>query len=132
MAKGRKSGGRDFLPGNKANPKGRPRTPDDIREVRRKNKFDVERLLDQMVRMTKDEVIQLIKEPETPALTVMLGSVIVKAVGNGDQHRLEFILNRLIGKIHEAPEDEKLLDDHSSNLRTDEQWIRIISAREGK
>jgi len=54
--------------------------------------------------MTKDELSLAVKKNNTPMLELMLASIIHKAVVMGDQTRLDFILNRLIGKVKEQLE----------------------------
>jgi len=88
-----------FKPGVSGNPAGRPKIPDDIKQAKRLNKLEVERLMNKFMAMTKDEISQSINDPTTPALEIMIGSIIAKAVSHGDPVRLNFLLDRLIGKV---------------------------------
>lgn len=51
--------------------------------------------------LTKEELLRKLKDPETKALELMVGTVVKEAITNGDQQRLDFILNRLVGKPKE-------------------------------
>lgn len=95
--KGNKTGGRDFKPGNPGG--GRPLLPEEIKEARKLNKYDVEMSLTNHLRMTRDQIATVIKDPESKMLDILVASIIAKAVQTGDQQRLDFILNRTIGKV---------------------------------
>lgn len=104
MAKGKKTGGRDFLPGQSGNPNGQPKVPQEIKDARQLTKLELERLLNKYMVMTKDEVQEALKNPATPALELMIGSIVAKAVSGGDDKRLNFLLERMIGKVKEKVE----------------------------
>lgn len=93
------SRGRPFKKGQRANPKGRPKTPSDIKEARGLTRFKFEKLVNKFLGMTKEEISLAIKDPNTPSLDLMVGSIVHQAVVRGDERRLEFILDRVIGKI---------------------------------
>lgn len=98
MAQGKKTGGRDFEAGNPGGP-GRPKIPEDLKMARRLNKLELEKLLNKFLFMTPDEMTQRIQSSDVTAIEAMIGSIIIKAVKDGDQQRLNFILERLIGKV---------------------------------
>lgn len=103
MAKGGKTGGRDFQPGNKLG-KGRPPIPEDVREIRKISADTVKRLISRYVDMTAAELKVAAESDETPMLEKMIASVIAKALDAGDYTRIDFLLNRLIGKVTEKVE----------------------------
>lgn len=104
MPKGVIHGSRPFKPGQRANPKGRPPTPPEVREVRKLNKHDVELSLTSHLRMTRDQIADVIEDPNAKMLDVLVASIIAKAVQTGDQQRLDFIFNRTIGKVSDQIE----------------------------
>jgi hypothetical protein len=95
--KGNKTGGRDFKRGNPGG--GRPLLPTEIKEARKLNKYDVEMSLTNHLRMNREQIATVIKNPESNMLDILVASIIAKAVQTGDQQRLDFILNRTIGKV---------------------------------
>lgn len=99
MAKGRKTGGKNFQPGVVTNPKGRPRIPDDIRMANELTKNEFIRVVNKYLYLTKEQIQAELKNSETPALNLMIIGLISKAVSEGDQHRLNFLLDRLLGKV---------------------------------
>ena len=102
MAIGRKTGGRDFEPGNNANPNGRPRVPEDVKQARKLTRMELERILNEYVYLSKGEITDRLKSTGTPALELIIGSIIVKAVTAGDQQRMNFLLDRLGVRIPES------------------------------
>lgn len=58
-----------------------------------------EQLCNKYLSMSKDEIDTARKDPKLTMLEVMIVSVIHKAIVHGDQKRLDFLLDRLIGKV---------------------------------
>lgn len=60
--------------------------------------------------MTAEEIVAAAENPKTPALDLMIASIVKRAVMEGDHMRCEFILKRLIGdppeRIEESPDEE--------------------------
>lgn len=98
MAKGIKTGGRDFKKGESGNPKGPPKVPEDIREARKLNQITFERIANKYLFSNKSEITKSSSDPNTPVIELMISSIIHKAVVEGDERRLEFLLSRLVGK----------------------------------
>ena len=104
MAKGRKTGGRNFKKGQSGNPRGPEPLPEDIKAARKINVVEFERIVNKFLFASKGEVIKVTADPNTPVLELMVGAIVHKAVIEGDERRLDFILNRLIGKVKEQVE----------------------------
>ncbi len=102
MAKGRKTGGRNFAPGNALG--GRPRLPGDVKEARRLTQIDLERTVNKYIYHDKDELKAAAAEPGTSMLDLIVISILAKAVQGGDPTRLDFLLNRVIGKVQDRIE----------------------------
>lgn len=100
MAYGRKTGGRDFQPGNP----GRPPLPEDLKQARKLLRDDFERISHGLLQLSKTKLQEVMKDPDTPALELLVASIIAKGVSGGDQHRTEFLLDRLIGPVPKAVE----------------------------
>jgi hypothetical protein len=76
--------------------------------------------------MGEDELDEILADPVTPMINKMVAQVIKKAAAEGDQHRLNFLLDRLIGKVptpieatvdpHLVEAIESLKDKSSSEL----------------
>jgi hypothetical protein len=98
MAKGKKTGGRDFQHGNKANPLGGGAVSPVTRAIR---KITAETLLDVadlLLDGTIERVEQLAVDRSAPMIKVLLARGILEDHKKGTTENLERILNRTIGK----------------------------------
>jgi hypothetical protein len=91
-----------FKPGKSGNPNGRPKLAPELITAKALTKEAAIRWLNEVVHANKDELNALMNDPSTPGLKLMMASVIAKGVKFGDYQRLNFMLDRLIGKIPEA------------------------------
>jgi hypothetical protein len=101
MAKGFKTGGRDFQKGKPGGP-GRPPHPPDFKQLKELTRTELEYILNKFMFHTKEEIEAIMKEKTTTAIEAMVGAIILKAVDHGDQIRLNFVLDRLIGKVKDV------------------------------
>jgi hypothetical protein len=104
MAKGKKTGGRDFAKGVSGNPKGGPGLPKDVKEARKLTQGELERAVNRYLHLSRGELKAAIEAPGTPMIEIMIASIIAQAATKGDQMRLDFILNRIIGKVQDRVE----------------------------
>lgn len=95
MAKGKKTGGRDFKPGESGNPHGAHPLPPELKSARQLTRIQLELLINRYVHMTKAEIIEASKAPNTTALELMIASLISRATNEGDYKRIAFLLDRL-------------------------------------
>lgn len=87
--------GRDFLPGNNANPKGRPKDPPELKALKQLNKNQLDLLLNQLLQAKPDEL----KGMNSTVLELWLASGASKGIQKGDFTNLVTLIERLIGKI---------------------------------
>lgn len=99
MTYGRKTGGRDFVPGQSGNPNGRPPIPPDLKEIDKLTKDSYSRLLAKYMGLDREALEAIALDPKTPALDLIVVSIISKAIKNGDNARLEALLQRSIGPV---------------------------------
>ena len=91
--------GRPFQKGQSGNPAGAPRVPVDIKKARSLTRTELERILNRYLHMTPAELYEAQQKPTTSALQHVVIAIVVAAVKDGDQKRLDFLLDRLIGKV---------------------------------
>lgn len=101
MAKGVKTGGRDFKPGHDQPGPGRPPYPKEVREASKLTRILFEGTLNKLINMNISELESYTQDSSVPAIEVILASILQRAIRDGDHTRLDFILNRLIGKVKE-------------------------------
>lgn len=98
MARGSKTGGRDFKPGNTFSKGGVP-TPPDIKEARKLTRVELERIMTRYLHMSKVELEAESDRKDMTLLEAMVLSVAKKAVIAGDQQRLNFLIEQTLGKL---------------------------------
>ena len=130
MAKGHKTGGRDFLPGQSGNPKGKPKLTPEQREFRSAAKNEIIEEFKYLWSLPIEE-IQEIAAPEeeifgnTPLIRIAIAKALLKAAQTGDMHQLNQILDRVIGKVKEEI-------DHNVKGNIHVQLVDLINNLEGK
>jgi hypothetical protein len=87
-----------FKPGHPGGP-GRPKLPQDIKELRQLNRMELERVLNECLNLTPAQLKKIKDDPESTMLQLMVVSIITHGTNKGDQSRLGFLLDQLLGKV---------------------------------
>jgi hypothetical protein len=98
MAKGQKSGGRNFKSGISGNPNGRPKLPKDLRTIRSLTAAEFTRETNHLLFLTEQEIETIIQNSNESVFRRIMAKSLKEALKNADLKRLEFITDRLIGK----------------------------------
>ena len=93
-----------FKPGQSGNPKGKPPTPQDVRDARKLNAVQVSRIINKFLNMDMAWIKEVIDQSHTPALEYMIGKMLIECGKTGDFQRLNFIFDRCVGKVTEKME----------------------------
>ena len=97
-----KQRGKPFKKGKSGNPGGRPKASNTMKELKKLSKNKFAEILMKFLYLTNEEIKEIVRNPKTAMLELMLGSVILKAIRTGDQQRLDFLLNRCIGRVTDS------------------------------
>lgn len=110
-----------WQPGQSGNLAGKPK------QLLTKDK--VSSILGKFSNMTRDELQDVVKDPKSTMLEIMIASVIVKAAESGDYSRLDFLLSRSIGKVKEEIENtiKPAVGDEELDLIPRERLLALIS-----
>ena len=129
MAVGFKTGGKDIKKGETLNPNGRPAMDEDTKRLKKMTKAHFNDVAQKYLLSTIGELNAQFANKNTPALDMILIKVLVEAVKKGDVAKLNFILERTIGKVQDklditsrgqqlgAPDLEQLDVDELKELR---------------
>jgi hypothetical protein len=96
--------GRPWPKGVSGNPGGRKKLPEDIKAVRELNKLEMERLLNRFIYMKREELEAIKTNKDTTLLELFVASVVSKGITMGDERRLNFLFDRLVGRVKESVE----------------------------
>jgi len=119
-----------FKPGESGNPRGRPRIRDNLKEVKLLSKTEMRRLIQKIVDMTPEELEVISKDKTVPALEMMLASVAYEAIRKGDQAKINFLLERTIGKVAERHEHEVTNVTYETEVKEDGTLLQKIHEEE--
>lgn len=100
MAKGTKTGGRDFLPGKPGGPGKPPLTPEQ-RELRKLTKTQVEEVYNRFLQLSVQELEQILKDKTQTTLSYAVARMIADGLTKSDRSMFHLLIDRLIGKIKE-------------------------------
>ncbi len=85
--------------------KGRPQLPYDLKEARKLNRDEVERVVNKYLSWSLRELVEFCgdKENTAPVFECLIASILAKAIHQGDAQRLDFILSIL--RLKPKPDD---------------------------
>jgi hypothetical protein len=102
MAKGTKTGGRDFKKGNKMG--GRKPHPPEVRKAAKLTKEQFLANLGEFSNLTVSELKELVKNDDLPAMQAWVANVFLMGIIEADHVRLNFVADRLFGKVTDKVE----------------------------
>jgi hypothetical protein len=102
MAKGRKTGGRDFAPGDPR--AGRKPIPEDVKAIRKLTILEFQRLINKYLWLSEEGLQVAMQDPACSMLEKLVASVIAKGISQGDPMRMEALVTRLVGKVTDKVE----------------------------
>jgi len=85
-----------WKPGQSGNPSGRPKG------IIRSD--EVQALLGRLWKLTREELQKIVQDPKSTMGEIMVASVMARAAKDGDASRLQFLLDRAVGKVRESLE----------------------------
>lgn len=100
MATGRKTGGRNFAPGQSGNPKGAPKKG--IKQARQMTATMFSEIVLRYMDFTLEDINKAFIDPKTPALDLIVLKILHESIKKGDNIRMNFLLERTIGKVKDV------------------------------
>jgi hypothetical protein len=91
--------GRPFTKGQSGNPNGGPKLPQSYKRARALTRHELVIVLSKYMNMTAEELKAAHDDPKTTVLEGIVIAVVRAAIIEGCSKRLDFLLDRLIGKV---------------------------------
>lgn len=105
MAAGRKTGGKNFIKGNKEG-LGRPTIPKEIKKIQNLTTAEVETMVTALLKASEADLKEIKEDKSQPFLKRIIVQILHKTYNTGNMTQLDMILNRVIGKVKEKIEHE--------------------------
>jgi hypothetical protein len=99
MAKGKKTGGKNFEVGD--NRLRRPRKDPDFKALAQWTKTEIEAKMHTMLQLKLSDVEAIVDKKENKVLDHWLGQIVLMGVKGGDIQRLNFMFEQIYGKLPE-------------------------------
>lgn len=108
-----KTGGKNFKKGQSGNPKGRPKLDPEVKAIQQFNKDEVSKLLNKYSRMTQKEMLKVYNSEKAMMIEKWTAKIFIKATVEGDYRAMDYVLNRMVGKVADKME----IEDNSTHSR---------------
>src|SRR6266581_3752396 len=95
--------GRPFAKGEIHNPRGRPKIPQELKLAKKLRRATFEIVGHRYIMLPVKQLRVRHKDENLPAIDVLVISIILQAIKHGDSARLNFLLDRLIGRVADNP-----------------------------
>jgi hypothetical protein len=90
-----------FKKGQSGNPLGPNALPKELLAAKKMNRIECETIFARLINLPKDKISEVLKDPKASMLEITIATILFKAAQNGDHQRLNFILDRTVGKVVE-------------------------------
>ena len=93
-----------FQKGGSGNPKGRMQMPEPIKQAQRMDKITFATLLHKFMHMDRELIMERLKDPKATMIELIVAKIVSESFNKADHMRLNFLLDRLIGKVKDEVE----------------------------
>jgi hypothetical protein len=93
-----------FKKGSSGNPGGRPKLSPELKKINELTVDELKRTIAKHFRMTMEELTDVLHDPNSITLDLVICSAIAKAIKEGDMGRAEYLFMRSLGKVTEKLE----------------------------
>lgn len=121
------SGKKAWEPGGPSpNPNGRPRLPADLAAIKKLTPSYIRMVIAKLARMTQQEMVTYLQTSGANNMELMVASIIVKATQEGDHSKLNFLLDRSIGKVVEEKRVQLEPVIYKTTVRSDGALVQEV------
>jgi hypothetical protein len=128
--KPKRTGSNLFKPGQSGNPGGRPRAPNDLAEARITNATLFEHSIYKYFHLDPDTLREIKAQPGLSTLDAIVITILLKSLEHGDFTRLNFLLERTIGKVADRVEFKAKIEKyHEVAVRYKDEPYEVIRSK---
>ncbi len=112
----KKTGGRDFKPGNKAGVgHGRPKISEEERTIRDASRQKLSAVMNKFINgWSFEQLMAFVQDKTNDVFEVMVARMIMKGIASGDPKQMNFFMDRLVGPV---AKEVNLHDNRSFHAR---------------
>ncbi len=88
-----------WKPGKSANPNGRPRLPEHVKKLRKANRSVITEIFSNLGELSYEDLLELEKNKSLSPFQLGAIAVMIKAIDQGDQNKLNFCIEQSSGKL---------------------------------
>lgn len=99
MGEPKKQIGRPFQKGQSGNPSGRKPIDPEVRNAAHLTKEKLITILNEFINLDREQIALKLQDPKATMLELAVGHIIAKAAKDGDTLRLNFLFDRIVGKV---------------------------------
>lgn len=119
-----------WKPGQSGNPSGRPKLPPELLAIKALTPEELRRYVSKYARMANGELNALVEARSIPVLELAIARIFQESINKGDFMRLNFLLERAIGKVEVAKTD----DATAESLReiqelSDQELLKLVKEK---
>jgi DNA-binding TFAR19-related protein (PDSD5 family) len=119
-----------FKPGQSGNPAGRPPLPAELKAIKDLSPQLVRKIIAKLALMDRKTMFEWLEKPQDQGgpnnMEMMVASIITKAITDGDQSRLNFLLDRSIGKVVEQKVVQLQPVEYVTSVRADGALVQSV------
>lgn len=90
--------------GQSGNPAGRVKLPEEVKQAKKLNRVSMEAALNKFLGWETQQLADFLDNKKNPVLEMIVARILIEAMKKGDQMRLNFLFDRLIGKVQDKIE----------------------------
>lgn len=115
-----------FIKGQSGNKNGRPKMDPELLAVTKMSHAYITAIINKYSYMNRGDIKRAMEDAETSMIECTIASILVKAMQTGDYMKLNFLLDRAIGKVSEQLEVKSSHTVYSTTFTPDNNLIQQI------
>ncbi len=93
-----------FKKGVSGNPGGKPKIPEDLKNIKVFSSQELHRIISRHLRMGKEESLAFVDEGSADMISLIVASALNRSLESGDFYKVEQLLMRLLGRVTDTVE----------------------------